>query len=1023
MSETLLTVLQLNCQGSYDVMCDFGECLRSMNVGVALVQEPYVSDGCIRGLPASMRAFVNASGGSAVIVDNVNMDVMLVGEYTNEWGVCVSIKGVFGTMYVVSVYCKFCEEIGPYIAYMESLVRGLRNECVLIGLDANASSPLWFSKGAGRGGSNILRGRELEEWIVGSRMNVLNEASEWYTFSGARGQSDIDVTIVNGMCDRFEFEWKILPECGLSDHNVIQVVCKSVMLDRASERTGERWSTKGVDWGAYVDYLGSLECMKSDDEFRSMTLDEKVRFVYECVHEANEFKLQRLVRKRPTRVKWFTDELRSKKRTVNRLRQTFQNDRRLGVDSVESFRAYRRERSVYQSMMRSTKESDWRQFVTDHGNTNPWGDVYKLCSKRKKVNDICSMKVGNVWTKSWNESVEVLMGEFFPGDRGSHSTLPRPPPPPPPPLQWDEVNDAVYECGLRKAPGLDGINGEIMRAVWKGMNGKLFMMYEQCMNEGRFPKEWKVGDVVVLLKSPDKVKHDPHSYRPICLLSVMGKVLERVMVKRMNAKRVNVNAAQYGFTKGKSTEDALLRMHEIVGMSDKKYVLGLFVDFKGAFDNVVWSRVIEKLDAIGCEELSIWESYFSERSACVNGNSGCVWKSVQRGTPQGSICGPSVWNLMMDDLLHTLERCGCKVIAYADDLLLLVEGMSRSEVERMGTRFMAEVVDWGMRVGVNVSKEKTVCMLLKGRLSASRPPIVRVNGVGMKYVVVVRYLGLNIGERMSYKPHLAVLHKKTAGVVGCLRRVLRKDWGLNDRTVRMIFRGLIVPCITYGAIVWYGMAQLGYARDALNRCQRIVMYACLRVCRTVSTDALQVLMGELPWDLQVIRRGLHRKAMRGIQLTSGDLVTESECVGLSIKDRKALVDNRMCDIWQRRWDESIKGRCTYAFVKDVKFNADGMFGFGLHLGYLITGHGSMNEYLNKRGLANTTECLCGYAVEDWKHILAECEMYADERRLSDWGIRYERGVLNVDRVLQNVSVVRELNDFARLVFARRASMM
>jgi len=111
----------------------------------------------------------------------------------------------------------------------------------------------------------------------------------------------------------------------------------------------------------------------------------------------------------------------------------------------------------------------------------------------------------------------------------------------------------------------------------------------------------------------------------------------------------------------------------------------------------------------------------------------------------------------MDDLLWRLRGSGCKVVAYADDLLLIVEGQSRVELERMGTEWMRTVYEWGVRVGVSVSEGKTVCMLMKGSMAATRRPSVRVNDVNVKYLSCVRYLGMWMGESMSFKPHLVCL--------------------------------------------------------------------------------------------------------------------------------------------------------------------------------------------------------------------------------------------------------------------------
>ena len=80
------------------------------------------------------------------------------------------------------------------------------------------------------------------------------------------------------------------------------------------------------------------------------------------------------------------------------------------------------------------------------------------------------------------------------------------------------------------------------------------------------------------------------------------------------------------------------------------------MDFIGAFDNLESVRVIEKLKSVGCEEIAVWESYFQRRSACMIGVNDVVRRKVERGCPQGSICGPFIWNLMMDNLLWKLDE-------------------------------------------------------------------------------------------------------------------------------------------------------------------------------------------------------------------------------------------------------------------------------------------------------------------------------------------------------------------------------
>ena len=148
----------------------------------------------------------------------------------------------------------------------------------------------------------------------------------------------------------------------------------------------------------------------------------------------------------------------------------------------------------------------------------------------------------------------------------------------------------------------------------------------------------------------------------------------------------NRSDRQFGFRTGLGVKDAWHFVQSKVRTSTCRYVLGLFIDFKCAFDYLSWPRVLHRLNEVGCKDLALWQSYFSERRACVVGSTasiGTVWWNVERGCPQGSVCGPYIWNLMMDTLLRQIEGQS-ECCAYADDFLVLIEGKSRLERGKRG---------------------------------------------------------------------------------------------------------------------------------------------------------------------------------------------------------------------------------------------------------------------------------------------------------------------------------------------------
>lgn len=99
-----------------------------------------------------------------------------------------------------------------------------------------------------------------------------------------------------------------------------------------------------------------------------------------------------------------------------------------------------------------------------------------------------------------------------------------------------------------------------------------------------------------------------------------------------------------------------------------------------------------------------------------------------------------------------------------------------------------------------------------------------------------------------------------------------------------------------------------------------------------------------------------------------------------------VISARLYDVWQRRWDVCDKGRVTYGFIRNVRFaNECCEFEPSIWLSYILTGHGSMNGFLYKRGLSENERCACGAECEDWKHILVEYSLYEDVGKLNEWG--------------------------------------
>ena len=254
----MFNCLQINCGGAYVSMCDVGQMICE-KANIALIQEPYTVEGMIRGLPLGMKSYLDKKCNAAIIINDPSLDCILLNHLTDDFGVCVLVKTCFGDVLFVSVYCKFNQAIDPYISYMDRVLCFAHNIPCILGIDANASSPLWFSKTNRRtsGGLSHERGNVLSNFVISSNLSVLNVPSVYFTFDGPNGKSDIDVTLANSSADRLNFDWQIMPGWSTSDHNIIAIkISGTNTSDRPMQPLG--WITKEVNWENYIDTLKCL---------------------------------------------------------------------------------------------------------------------------------------------------------------------------------------------------------------------------------------------------------------------------------------------------------------------------------------------------------------------------------------------------------------------------------------------------------------------------------------------------------------------------------------------------------------------------------------------------------------------------------------------------------------------------------------------------------------------------------------------------------------------------------------------
>lgn len=371
---------------------------------------------------------------------------------------------------------------------------------------------------------------------------------------------------------------------------------------------------------------------------------------------------------------------------------------------------------------------------------------------------------------------------------------------------------------VSKAFGPDGVHPRVLRELSATLAVPLVLIFKTSLRTGRLPEIWKKASVSAIYKKGSK--KEPGNYRPVSLTSVVCKVMETLVKDWIqdHFRRNNLlSESQYGFISGRSTTLQLLKVmedwSEAIDSGDQVDVV--YFDFAKAFDSVPHRRLLAKLEAYGITGPTLaWvESFLTgrEQRVTINGKSS-GWHPVTSGIPQGSVLGPLLFVIYINDLPASVVSM---MLLFADDTKLyrvIKEAHDRVLLQQDVTSMRNWGLKWLLRYHADKCKSMTV-----GTTRTNNPPDTpyTLGDIELEHVKSEKDVGVVVDDALTFDDHVAQIAKKANRVAGCIRRAFTY---MDDKTFLLLYKALVRPRVEYAQSAWRPYKRMHI--DLLEKVQR-----------------------------------------------------------------------------------------------------------------------------------------------------------------------------------------------------------
>ena len=360
------------------------------------------------------------------------------------------------------------------------------------------------------------------------------------------------------------------------------------------------------------------------------------------------------------------------------------------------------------------------------------------------------------------------------------------------PVIEEEVKNEIDKLDMNKAPGFDGITPNIIKHVASYIVKPLTDIYNKSFLHGIVPDKLKIAKVIPLYKRKERIY--PGNYRPISVLSIFNKLMEKLMFHRLYNFLTKFDVLfqhQFGFREKHSTILALIEITDNIKEElDRGHsVIGTYLDLSKAFDTVKHSILLDKLKFYGIRGLAYkwFEQYLTGRQQLtyINGTYS-NFREINSGVPQGSVLGPLLFLLYVNDITSCVVNH--KLRLFADDTNLFVSGKNLKDVFSTTQNILNNLINWFKDNQLTLNVEKTCYSVFTNKVVPHMT--LSINNKVLKREKSVKYLGMFLDEKLNWNSHIDYICTKLIQLAGASSYISQF---IHKNNVLQIYYAYIFP--------------------------------------------------------------------------------------------------------------------------------------------------------------------------------------------------------------------------------------